>query len=91
MDSANIVDLIVSILNPAYIVIAVALAWFMRKIGPAIYIIIPFCMIVLNIVIDAILGMPSFTIYYVGQILGIGIVALLITIIVLSVAKKLQK
>lgn len=92
MDSASFVDLIVSILNPAYIAIAVALAWFMRKIGPAIYAIVPFIMAVLTIIVDAALGVtyPS-TLVYVGVVVGIAIVALIITIIVLNVAKKLKK
>lgn len=91
MDSTTLVDLIVSILNPAYIAIAVILAWFMRKMGPAIYVVIPVIMIVLNIVVDAIFGMPSFAAFYIGQIIGLGIVALIVTIIVLQVAKKMNK
>lgn len=91
MESTTLVDLIVSILNPAYIVIAAALAFFMRQIGPTVYIIVPIIMIVLNIVVDAILGMPAITIYYVGQVIGSAIISLFITWIVLKVAKNIQK
>ena len=91
MESTTLVDLIVSILNPAYIVIAAALAFFMRQIGSTVYIIVPIIMIVLNIVVDAILGMPAITIYYVGQVIGSAIISLLITWIVLKVAKNIQK
>lgn len=91
MDSATLVDLIVSIFNPAYIAIAVLLTWFMKNMGPVIYIMIPFIMIVLSIIFDALFNVPTFTVYYVGQVIGIGVVALVVTAIFVKVFKKMQK
>ncbi|OYQ73340.1 hypothetical protein [Wohlfahrtiimonas sp. G9077] len=85
----NIVDIVVTILNPAYLVIAAALAWILRNIGGSVYVIVPVIMMVLAIVVDAIFELPNFS-PYPFQIIGIGVVALIITSIVLYLVKKMN-